>query len=189
MASGLIYAISISIFFSFTKALRHFNKYIAVFEKEEESLYAEVSTIRPTTQIFHMKRDEIKDRFCVSKTLTFSVVIIFMILGYKYVIEVYRLLLSEHVSFQVEMGQSATDDLLVGTLFFFFTTLLYASLSFKADGSKGLNKYRGYCMRNGFKSMDYDQSLITPNEKNNRRSNRTYYTIEGENNNKNTQSY
>ena len=55
-ASGLIYAISISIFFAFTKSLRHFNKYIAHFEKEDESLFHEVSTIRPTIQIDHMQR-------------------------------------------------------------------------------------------------------------------------------------
>ena len=109
-----------------------------------------------------------------------------MILGYKYVMEIYRLLLSEHVSFQVEMGQSATDDILLGMLFFFFSTLLYTSLSFKADDSKGMNKYRGYCMRN---NLDYSQSLITPNDRKNRKSNRTYYTIEGENDSKNAQGY
>ena len=99
MSSSLIFMIAVSIFFSFTKSLRHFLKYIAVFEKEAESLYSDMATIRPTTQIFHMQRSEIKDRFCMSKTMTFSVVIIFALITYKYGMEIYRLLYSNHVSF------------------------------------------------------------------------------------------
>ena len=41
-------------------------------------------------------------------------------------------------------------------------------------------------MRN---NLDYSQSLITPNDRKNRKSNRTYYTIEGENDSKNAQGY
>ena len=168
MASGLIFTISIAIFFSFTKALRHFLKYIAAFERDASN-FTDFSTIRPTTTIFHMQRSEIKDRFCVSKTLTFSIVIIFALLSYKYGMEIYRLLCSEHVSFQVEMGQSRVDDLLILALFFFFYTLLYTSFVFKVDDSKASNKYRGYCMRYGIKSCEYGQSLIER---------KTYYTID-----------
>lgn len=169
LASAIIYVLSISIFFTFTKALRHFLKYIAVFEKENESLYSIETTIRPTTQIFHMQRPEIKSRFFLSKMLTFTVVVIFAILAYKYGMEVYRLLCSEHVSFQVEMGQSAVDDILLGLMFFFFITLIYTSMAFQVDESKGRNKYRGYAMRYGLQSNEYGQSLIER---------KTYYTID-----------
>ena len=52
----LMYVIGMSIFFSLTKALRHFLKYIAAFEKE---MFAHQSSIRPRMELFHMQRPEI----------------------------------------------------------------------------------------------------------------------------------
>ena len=98
LSTCLIYVISMSIFYSFTKALRHFLKYIAAFEKEVLSIHGNQSTIRPRTELFHMQRPEIKNRFCVSRTLTFSAAIIFVLLTFKFGLEVYRLLFSENVN-------------------------------------------------------------------------------------------
>ena len=56
LSTCLMYVISMSIFFSLTKALRHFLKYIAAFEKE---VFAHQSSIRPRMELFHMQRPEI----------------------------------------------------------------------------------------------------------------------------------
>ena len=87
-----------------------------------------------------MKRSEIKDRFCVFKTLTFSVVAIMMLLFYKYAIEIYRLMCVENVSNEADTGQSITDNMLMVTFLILFNTLLYASYKFKKDKKRRLSR-------------------------------------------------
>ena len=74
-----------------------------------------------------MKRSEIRDRFCVFKTLTFSVVAIMMLLFYKYAIEIYKLMVVDNVSSEADVGQSITDNMLMTAFFILFNTLLFAS--------------------------------------------------------------
>ena len=72
--------------------------------------------------------------------LTFTVVAIMMLLFYKYAIEIYRLMCSEHVSSEAEIGQSFTDNLLLIAILLLFNTLLYASLAFQKDKKKRLSR-------------------------------------------------
>ena len=145
VAIGFMLSIATAIFFTFTRILRHLLKYIAVFEIDEDNSalfqnYQPEKIIKPTTSFFHMKRSEIKDRFCVFKTLTFSVVAIMMLLFYKYAIEIYRLMCVENVSNEADTGQSITDNMLMVTFLILFNTLLYASYKFKKDKKRRLSR-------------------------------------------------
>ncbi len=51
----------------------------------------------------------------------------------KNVVEVYRVLFKDHVSYRAELGQGVIDDILVGTIMVFFLTLFCASVKFNVD--------------------------------------------------------
>ena len=80
-----------------------------------------------------MQRRETKDRFLISRVLTYSIVLIMGLFFYKYAVIVYRLVMCDHVSVEIENGQSIADNILLATIFTFFGTLLYASLIFKVQ--------------------------------------------------------
>ena len=83
-----------------------------------------------------MSKPEIKDRFCISKILSFTVAVILGLFMFKYAADVYRLVGSDNVSIITEIGLSTTDDMLLMAIYFFFITLMYAGLQFRADPSR-----------------------------------------------------
>ena len=80
-----------------------------------------------------MQRQEVKQRFFLSRCLTYLIVLIMALFAYKYAIESYRLFFKDHVSVDAETGQSATDDVLLAAFFLFFMTLLHVSLTYQVD--------------------------------------------------------
>ena len=96
IATGFLNSLAIALFFIFTRSLRHLLRYIAVFEREAELPFSQETVVRPTREIFHMKRQEIRDRFCIQKLLTTIVVIIIMLFLFKYAIAIYRLIIDAH---------------------------------------------------------------------------------------------
>lgn len=81
-----------------------------------------------------MQSQEIKKRFSLAKLLTSLSAVFFMMICVKYGLEVYRILISDEVSIEAEMGQGAVDDLLLGTIIVFFGTMLYVNLCFRFEG-------------------------------------------------------
>lgn len=70
--------------------------------------------------------------------LTYTIAVIMSLLMYKYSVEVYRVVFSDHVTVEAEIGQSLTDDVLLATIFIFFATLLHASLTFKVQPGESM---------------------------------------------------
>lgn len=78
-----------------------------------------------------MQRKEIKDRFCIKKTLTSAVVMILILLLFKYAVMLFSLFVyNEHASVNIEVCHKFSDYALLGALIFFFATLVHASIVF-----------------------------------------------------------
>ena len=100
--------------------------------------------IRPTARHLQLAKPEIKDRFCISKTLTLTVSVILTLFIFKYASDVYRLVCSNNVTVITELGLSTNDDMLLLAIYFFFNTLMYAGYLFRADPSNCTHTKKRY---------------------------------------------
>ena len=69
----------------------------------------------------------------MARLLTWTIAAVMILLMIKYALQVYTLLAKEHPALDNDFGRSGTDDILLGTIIFFFNTLLYASMVFRAE--------------------------------------------------------
>ena len=132
-ATFTIILITLTVLMKFAKSLRHLLKYLRSFESDVDDA-CHRGLIKPTDNWFHMHSQELKNRFKVVKILSSNAGIIFVLISIKYIIEVYRILVSDRVGIQYDTGQSAIDDLLLGSFILLFNTMLYASIIFPSDG-------------------------------------------------------
>ena len=98
LATLVRFSLGSLVFYKFTNATREMLKYILVFEKEEGG------EIRPSTFLFHARKKEIRDRTCILRATSFVVFLIMALFFTKNVVEVYRVLFKDHVSYQAELG-------------------------------------------------------------------------------------
>ena len=142
-AATIILWFGLQTFVTFSGSIRKLMKFVSSFEQELETPFSHEAVIRPTNNVFHLERPEIRERLCIAKALTFIVVVINFLFMLKYIIEGYQILICGHVSKEAEFGLSALDDFLLAAIIVFFNILLYASLAFSPDAdSRARTKLR-----------------------------------------------